>query len=132
MQGQLLHSLSQPESKLHINFLELKAVILALKEFEPLCRNKTVLVATDNTTVVAYINKGGGLRLGSLCALLWRLLSWCNLRQIELRARHIPGCLHVITDKLPRHRQVMAHSSGGGWMHWTDQGCRWIILIAPG
>ena len=47
---------SLPESKLHINHLELKAVFLALKEFQTLVFNKTVLVATDNTTVVAYIN----------------------------------------------------------------------------
>ena len=50
-------SWSVPESKLHINYLELKAVFLALKEFQNLCVNKIVLVATDNTTVVAYINK---------------------------------------------------------------------------
>ena len=53
-------SWSLPESKLHINHLELKAVFLALKEFRTLCYNKTVLIATDNTTVVAYINKEGG------------------------------------------------------------------------
>ena len=51
---------SLPENKLHINHLELKAVFLALKEFRTLCCNKTVLIATDNTTVVAYINKEGG------------------------------------------------------------------------
>ena len=51
---------SVPESKLHINHLELKAVFLALKEFQDLCSNNIVLVATDNTTVVAYINKEGG------------------------------------------------------------------------
>ena len=51
---------SLPESKLHLNYLELKAVFLALKEFQSLCCNKTVLIATDNTTVVAYINKEGG------------------------------------------------------------------------
>ena len=95
-----------PESKLHINYLELKAVLLALKAFEPLCRGRVVLVATDNTTVVAYINKEGGLRSGSLCALLWRLLSWCNLREICLRAHHIPGRLNMIADKLSRHHQV--------------------------
>ena len=66
---------STPESRLHINFLELKAVLLALKRFEPLCKGQIVLVATDNTTVVSYINKQGGMRSGSLCALLWRLLS---------------------------------------------------------
>ena len=36
---------SLPESKLHINHLELKAVFLALKEFRTLCCNKTVLIA---------------------------------------------------------------------------------------
>ena len=61
-------------SKLHINYLELKAAFLALKEFQDLCVGKIVLVATNNTTVVAYINKEGGMRSGPLCALLWRIL----------------------------------------------------------
>ena len=73
---------SLPESKLHINHLELKAVFLALKEFQNLCCNKTVLIATDNTTVVVYINKEGGMKSGSLCALLWRILSWCTRKQV--------------------------------------------------
>ena len=51
-------TLSLPESNLHINYLELKAIFLALNEFQDLCLNNIVLVATDNTTVVAYINKG--------------------------------------------------------------------------
>ena len=51
---------SVPESKLHINQLELKAVFLALKEFQDLCSNNIFLVATDNITVVAYVNKEGG------------------------------------------------------------------------
>ena len=54
---------SLPESKLHINYLELKAVFLALKEFQDLCTDKIVLV---NTTVVSYINKEGGTRSGLL------------------------------------------------------------------
>ena len=98
---------SLPESKLHINHLELKAVFLALKEFRTLCCNKTVLIATDNTTVVAYINKEGGMKSGSLCALLWRILSWCTRQQVTLRARHIPGRLNVIADKLSRLGQTI-------------------------
>ena len=98
---------SLPESKLHINHLELKAVFLALKEFRTLCYNNTVLIATDNTTVVAYINKEGGMKSGSLCALLWRILSWCTRQQITLRARHIPGRLNVIADKLSRLGQTI-------------------------
>ena len=48
---------SLPESKLHINYLELKAVFLVQKEFIGLGFN-TIVLATDNTTVTAYINKG--------------------------------------------------------------------------
>ena len=85
----------------------MKAVLLALRQLEHLCKDQIVLVATDNTTVVSYINKQGGMRSGSLCALLWRLLSWCHHRGITLRARHIPGRLNVIADKLSGHNQVI-------------------------
>ena len=98
---------SLPETKLHINHLELKAVFLALKQFQTLCCNKTVLIATDNTIVVAYINKEEGVKLDSLCALLWRILSWCTRSQVTFRARHIPCRLNVIADKLSRLSQTI-------------------------
>ena len=56
-----------------INVLELKAVSLALRSFKDQCQNQTVLVAMDNSTVVAYINKQGGTRSAEMCALLWKL-----------------------------------------------------------
>ena len=90
-----------------INYLELKAVFLALKEFQDLCTDKIVLVATDNTTVVSYINKEGGMRSGRLCALLWRILTWCTRKQVTLKARHIPGRLNVVADKLSRLGQTI-------------------------
>ena len=98
---------SLPESKLHINYLELKAVFLALKEFQSLCTDQIVLVATDNTTIVAYINKEGGMRPGTLCALLWRILTWCTKNQVTLKARHIPGRLNVVADKLSHLGQTI-------------------------
>ena len=52
--------------RLHINVLELKAVSLALQRFKDQCQNQTVLVATDNSTVVAYVNKQGSVKNGSL------------------------------------------------------------------
>ena len=184
-----------------MNHLELKAVFVALKEFKDIVSNNIVLVATGNTTVVAYINKGGGdevgpsvcplhplkhalqifteyrrikrrvgrslkrthckgnlvpsrkqiahksfgtkgglsgpkrvprplfkqhstgshrqqnsgclyqqvggMKSGSLCALLWRILSWCTRKQVTLSARHIPGWLNVIADKLSRLGQTI-------------------------
>ena len=51
-------------SKEHINVLELRAVWLVLKSFRQVISGCQVLLSTDNTTVVAYLNKGGGLRPG--------------------------------------------------------------------
>ena len=66
-----------------------------------------VILATDNTTVVAYTNKQGD-HVGSLCALLWRIPTWSTRRQVtQSRARHIPGQLNVIPDKLSRLGQTI-------------------------
>ena len=82
-------------------------MFLALKEFQNLCANKIVLVATDNTTMMSYINKEGGMRSGTLCAQLWRILTWCTRHQVTLQARHIPGRLNVVADKLSRLGQTI-------------------------
>ena len=76
--------------RLHINVLELKVVSLALRQFKDQCQNQTVLVATDNSTVVAYINKQGGTHSVEMCALLWKIMTWCHHYHITLKARHIP------------------------------------------
>ena len=47
------------------------------------------------------------MKSGSLCALLWRILSWCTRQQVTLRACHIPGRLNVIADKLSRLGQTI-------------------------
>ena len=89
--------------------LVLKAVFLALQEFQDLCTDKIVLVATDNTTVVSYINKEEGMRSCPLCALL-SILTWCTRKQVTLKARHIPGRLNVVADKLSRLGQTIQQS----------------------
>ena len=87
---------------------ELKAVSLALRDFQDQCQNQTVLVATDNSTVVAYINKQGGTHSAEMCALLWKIMTWCHHYHITLKARHIPGCLNVMADLLSRSNQVQS------------------------
>ena len=82
---------SDREKRLHINILELKAVSLALRSFKDRCQNQTVLVATDNSTVVAYINKQGGTHSAEMCALLWEIMTWCHHYHITLKAR-VPEC----------------------------------------
>ena len=35
------------------------------------------------------LHKEGDMRSGSLCALLWRILTWCSRKQVTLKAQHI-------------------------------------------
>ncbi len=51
-----------PQLHWHINCLELLAVHLALNHLKRCLRGKHVLVRTDSTATVAYINRQGGLR----------------------------------------------------------------------
>ena len=58
-----------PEHSLaHINVLELLAVTYAFKCFRSVVVGQAVLVQSDNTTVVSYINHQGGTRSPQLCA----------------------------------------------------------------
>ncbi len=47
---------SEPQSQWHINRLELEEVFLALKDFRPQLELQHVLIRTDNTSVISYIN----------------------------------------------------------------------------
>ena len=98
---------SDREKRLHINVLEFKAVSLVLRSFKDQCQNQTVLVSMDNSRVVAYINKQGGTHSAEMCALLWKIMTWCHHCHITLKARHIPGCLNVMAD-LSRSKQVQS------------------------
>ena len=93
------------DCKLHINCLEFKAVTLALQHWAPLLQGRQVMVATDNSTVVSYINKQGGTRSPTLLGLAVDLFLWLESQGIIVWARHIPGCLNVIAYHLSRPNQ---------------------------
>lgn len=90
------------EAEHHINWLELRAVEKALGEVSAIVQGKVVLIKSDNSTTVQYINRQGGTRSGTLCSLTFRLLRWCRCKGIVLRAEHIPGRLNLIPDALSR------------------------------
>ena len=106
---------SQVESSLHINILEMRAVRLALQNFLfPV--GSSILVASDNTTVVAYINHQGGTKSKSLwleCQLLFRFI---EAHRLFVKARHIPGALNVLADDLSRQGQILPSE----WMLHRD------------
>ncbi|KAL0149013.1 hypothetical protein M9458_055628 [Cirrhinus mrigala] len=58
---------------------QLLAVLLALRRFRPMLRHKHVLVRTDSTATVAYINHQGGLRSRRMSQLARHLLLWSQM-----------------------------------------------------
>jgi len=90
-----------------INFLELKAVLLALRSAPLSWQSLKLLIATDNSTVVAYINNQGGTRSMLLLDLTSDLFRLAEERQLTLRARHIPGRLNRFADLLSRPDQIV-------------------------
>ena len=99
------------EKTLHINILELEAIHRAMLHWLRKPMGLTVLVASGNSTVVAYINKQGRTRSIQLCRLTKMLLLMCQANQIVLRARHILGKLNVLADIQSRPSQM----SGTEW-----------------
>ena len=100
--SQILGTWTRTDCMLHINCLELKAVVSVLQHWAPVLQGHRVMIATDNSTVVSYINKQGGTHSPTLLRLTVELLLWLEAQNIIVRARHIPGCLNVIADHLSR------------------------------
>ncbi|XP_056260073.1 uncharacterized protein LOC130186807 [Seriola aureovittata] len=86
----------------HINLLELEAVYRALVRFLLVIRGKHVLVRTDNSTVVAYINHQGGLWSRSLHDWTHKILLWAHAQGMSLKALYLPGVANVAADLLSR------------------------------
>ncbi len=81
---------------------ELLAVHLALSRLRGHLQGKEVLVRTDNTATVAYINRQGGLRSRRMSQLTRQLLFWSQKHLRSLRAIHIPGVFNRAADELSR------------------------------
>lgn len=117
---------SVEEAEQHINCLELKAAILALKSFlgerkqlPPKGLGKQsphhILLEMDNTTAVAYVNRRGGTQSPTLSLLALELWSFLITRGSWVTARHLPGVLNVEADTASR--EFNAHTE---WMLRKD------------
>jgi len=98
---------SHQESHLHINNLEMRAVFLAVSHFQSHLRDSCVMVSTDNTSVVAYIQAQGGTHSQSLYLETRKLLVLCKTLNIHLLAKYIPGRLNALADGLSRKHQLL-------------------------
>ena len=93
---------SLEEQRHHINFLELKAVLLGLKLLCGAFSEKHVFVQSDNTTTVVYINAMGGIKSipsNEMATMIW---DWCLNHNIWLSATHISSSKNTQADKESR------------------------------
>ena len=86
------------------NGRELTAVLFSLQSAQSALQGKTVLLETDNSTTIAYVNHYGGPSryLSAIARKLWAV---CFLYDIHLQATHRPGVDNQRADRLSRwHR----------------------------
>ena len=95
---------TQEEASLHINILELKAVLFALKSLAKVYQmtNAHVRFKIDNTPAQAYINNQGGTKSVGLCNQAQELWKWCLLYQTIVSAEHLPGIHNWDADQASR------------------------------
>lgn len=98
---------SSSEKALHINVLEMRAVLLALKKFAPQLQGQKLGLMSDNSSVVAYLNKQGGTKSADLCKATREVLQLAEFHAISLRANYIPGKKNILADSLSRKFQII-------------------------
>ena len=109
------------EKSMHINVLELRAVLLACQKFSTLFKHQTVQVMLDNSTAVSYINKQGGTHSRCMMTETRRLFTLLLELECNMQAVHLAGHLNVLADLASREGQVIRtewqlHQSTFKWL----------------
>ncbi|XP_037294505.1 uncharacterized protein LOC119189336 [Manduca sexta] len=94
----------QHQTKWHCNLKEMYAVIAAISAKAKVLQNSTVILQSDNKTVVSYIKNEGGTRSRQLLDLTQQLLELVDHLNIVLRPHHLPGLCNTEADHLSRNR----------------------------
>ncbi len=93
---------TEEEREEHINVLESKAVLFALKSlYEGVC-NRHIQVLCDNTATVGAVNNMGSSKSMKLHSVIVEIWDWILASNNWLSASHIPGILNVKADKESR------------------------------
>ena len=95
-----------PDEKLmHINVLELKTILLALKPFVK-TSHKHIKIMSDNTTAIHCINKMGTSNSMECHHEVLKIWKWAIIHKNYLSTAHIPGKLNTVAHKEPRSNHV--------------------------
>jgi hypothetical protein len=104
----------EKDLKKHNNLLETRnavdsliATVLHLVSVDVVVKHKLFLIRPDNTTAVCAIDKIKSRNLACLMEAL-RLIEFCTLREIAVRAIHFPGAESLVADGESRAYATMA------------------------
>lgn len=92
---------SVDEKSHHINVLELQAILYGLKSFLREDAQR-VLIRSDNTTAISYVNKYGGCRSGECHRVATDIWKFCEEKRIWVFASYISSKENVEADALSR------------------------------
>ncbi|KAG6455767.1 hypothetical protein O3G_MSEX009410 [Manduca sexta] len=93
---------SDAEKSLNSNLKEMLAILKALELHALLLRNQSVLIQSDNRTVVSYIRNEGGTRSKALTDLCRSVFLLLDQYKIHFSIHYIPGKFNSEADKLSR------------------------------
>ena len=93
---------TEDQSQLHINMLEMMAIQLALKQAKTFIHHSCIMISTDITKLVSYINKQGGTHSPNLCVEVLEVLKWCLEHDVIIRVRHTQRKFNILADCLSR------------------------------
>ena len=110
----------------HINWLEMRTVLVALQVLQFRLRRRAVRIWIDNSTTVAYLRKEGGTRSQALLRLSHRILKLAYDLHIRMYPQHNAGHLNVLADLASRTGQVIPSE----WAVATPT-FRWICESSP-
>ena len=86
----------------HINYLELLAIKLAIKDLLQQVENKCILIESDSWTALSYIKKKGGTKSMEMTILASEIWESAVAKNNILQVQHIPGVLNTEADSLSR------------------------------
>ena len=90
------------EQQLHINALELYAVLFSLQAMLNTVHDAHVRVMTDNTVTMLNINNQGSTKSTTCNEIARKIWNWCTARSNWISAAHCPGELNVQADEASR------------------------------
>ena len=89
-----------------MNWLELKAIHLALLHFLPLLEGRCVSLRSDNMTALSCVRRQGSLVSPSLWSLSREILVLAWQSGVRLVPQHLRGALNVLADKASRESPI--------------------------